>query len=89
MSDTQDFEVRSRLLQTLVEKAVPHPVHRSTFCYCPTMDLLALATEEEQVLVYRLNGQRVFSVAHRGSGRKICQLEWKPDGMRAAFRGLD
>jgi anaphase-promoting complex subunit 4 len=53
------------------------------------MDLLALATEEEQVLVYRLNGQRVFSVAHRGSGRKICQLEWKPDGMRAAFRGLD
>ena len=81
MAHTEGLGAQGYMLQTLVEKAVSHPIHRNTFRYCPTMDLLALATEEEQVFIYRLNGQRVFSAAHRGSVKKICQLDWKPDGM--------
>jgi hypothetical protein len=41
--------------RTTVDPFVPE-----LFCYCPTMDLVATATEKGSVDVWRLNGQKVF-----------------------------
>ncbi|KAH0551523.1 hypothetical protein GP486_007262 [Trichoglossum hirsutum] len=45
------------------------------------MDLLAIATKEEQVFVYRLNGQRVFGTAQKGAPSRVEKLRWKPNGL--------
>lgn len=42
------------------EKSLPAKCKPSTLAYCPSMDLIALATEDEELRVFRLNGQRVF-----------------------------
>lgn len=42
------------------EKSLPAKCKLSTVAYCPSMDLIALATEDEELRVFRLNGQRVF-----------------------------
>ena len=56
-------------------KCKPHLV-----AYCPTMDLVALATEDGQVHVFRLNGQRVFAASYEGEPGNIKGLKWKPNG---------
>ena len=45
------------------------------------MDLVALATDDE-VLVYRLNGEKVFSVvcAGDGGGVRVDKVAWRADG---------
>lgn len=68
-------------LKMLVEKALQCPVNPRHVAYCPTMDLLALATADEQTHVFRTNGQRVFSVSRKEPGGKIADIKWKPDGM--------
>ncbi|PGH12046.1 hypothetical protein AJ80_06865 [Polytolypa hystricis UAMH7299] len=60
-------------LVCVAEKTLPSKCKPRTLTYCPSMDLVALATEDEQVHVFRLNGQRVFggvygAVAGGGSG---------------------
>ena len=42
------------------EKTLPAKCKPSTLAYNPTMDLIALATDDEELRVFRLNGQRVF-----------------------------
>jgi anaphase-promoting complex subunit 4 len=73
------------MLNILAEKAIHQPASLDgLLAYCPTMDLLALATKEEQVFVYRLNGQRVFSAAQKGPSR-VEKLRWKPNGWYLLF----
>lgn len=46
--------------------------------WCPTMDLLALATENRQLMVYRAEGwQRLWQSSFAES---ITCLTWRPDG---------
>lgn len=64
----------------LAEKVEYPAVNPDHLAYCPTMDLIALATVNEQVHVNRLNGQRVFSVFSKPPGAQVRQLKWKPNG---------
>ncbi|KAH0543232.1 hypothetical protein FGG08_002396 [Glutinoglossum americanum] len=78
------------MLNLLAEKAIHQPVSREgLLAYCPTMDLLALATKEEQVFVYRLNGQLVFGAAQKGTPSRVEKLQWKPNGQLLAVTWSD
>ena len=69
------------ILNMLAEKVVHQVVNPELVAYCPTMDLIALAFADDQVHVYRLNGQRVFSVTGRHSAGKVRGLKWKSNGI--------
>jgi len=49
--------------------------------WCPTMDLLAIATTDSQVAVYRVNWQRLFAIA---TGHPVHCIAWRPDGQQLA-----
>ncbi|KAL1998390.1 hypothetical protein VTN02DRAFT_6293 [Thermoascus thermophilus] len=57
-------------LTAVAEKTLPATTRcrpgRGTLAYCPTMDLIALAAEDGQLHVFRLNGQRVFGGSFGG-----------------------
>lgn len=67
-------------LDILSEKTLHHAVNPRLVAYCPSMDLLALVTMDQQVLVFRHNGQRVFTVTQKARSLKIDQIRWKPNG---------
>ncbi|EEP77994.1 conserved hypothetical protein [Uncinocarpus reesii 1704] len=76
------------------EKQLPAKCKPDTLTYCPTMDLVALATEDEQVHVFRLNGQKVFGGFARGGGAaadglKVKSLKWKGNGHLLAVATSD
>jgi len=68
------------MAEPLAEKLVQPAVNPRHLAYCPTMDLVALATIDDQIHVYRLNGQEVFGVTNKGDFGKINQIKWKPNG---------
>lgn len=70
------------MLNILAHKVVQPAVNPQHLAYCPTMDLIALATIDQKVHVYRLNGQNVFGVASKEPGVKVNQVKWKPNGAR-------
>lgn len=81
MADDDDHEgLGTRELPPLAEKTVQHRVKTSTFSYCPTLDLLALASQDERVYVYRLNGQRVVGTGSKKPGLQVREVHWKPNG---------
>ncbi|PCH01811.1 Anaphase-promoting complex subunit 4 [Penicillium occitanis (nom. inval.)] len=74
-------------LVSVAEKTLPAKCKDGSFLtYCPTMDLVALATEDEQLYVYRLNGQEVLSADLAGDPYldevkgEIRGVRWKNDG---------
>ena len=67
------------MLNILGEKVLPQPIKDGLVSYCPTMDLLALATADEHVQVFRINGQKVFEVTNKKQSR-VFGLQWKPNG---------
>ncbi|EFR04173.1 hypothetical protein MGYG_07180 [Nannizzia gypsea CBS 118893] len=74
-------------LNSVAEKDLTARCKPRTIAYCPNMDLVAVVTEDEQVNVYRLNGQRVFGGAYglgeedgeKGIVRAV-GLKWKENG---------
>lgn len=70
------------------EKSLPAKCKPSTLAYCPTMDLIALATEDEELRVFRLNGQRVFGGSFGGDpylgedeeDGEVRAVAWKGNG---------
>lgn len=73
MSDSKEFAL-------LAEKTLPWRVKPDLVAYCPTMDILALATREERVYMYRLNGQRVLTATNKDHSLEVNKMHWKPDG---------
>ena len=73
------------------KNAIPEVCKANKIAYCPTMDLLALATEKRNLYVFRLNGQRVFGASYEDSGFDIAWLSWKPNGAAPQIEqnGLD
>ena len=69
------------MAEPLAEKVVQPAINPAHVAYCPTMDLVALATIDEQVQVYRLNGQKVFGIVNKQTSGQIDQLKWKPNGI--------
>lgn len=76
-------EDAAAMLTMLAHKMVHPAVNPRYLAYCPTMDLIALATVDQKVHVYRLNGQNVFGVTSKQPGVKVNQIKWKPNGARA------
>lgn len=71
----------------LYQKALPFPARPGLAAWGPTLDLIALVTTNENVLLYRMNGQRVWGFAHRrdrnagaAAETRIERLQWRPDG---------
>lgn len=71
---------KSVSLNLLAEKIIPQPVDSDQLAYCPTMDLLAVGSKDDQVHVFRLNGQRVFGASSGKLALQIRRLRWKPTG---------
>ncbi len=67
-------------LKLIGEKTLHHGANPSLLAYCPSMELLALGTSDQQVSLYRLNGQRVYSVALKGTSLTVDRISWKPNG---------
>lgn len=74
------FQHPAAMLNTICEKAVQPTINPDHVAYCPTMDLIALATIEEKVHVFRFNGQKVFGVTSKDPLAKVNQIKWKPNG---------
>lgn len=69
------------------EKSLPAKCKPNTLAYCPSMDLIAVATEDEELRVFRLNGQRVFGGSFGGDpylddvkNGEIRRLAWRGNG---------
>lgn len=45
--------------------------------WCPTMDLLALVTDDSQLSIHRLDWQKLWTAA---LDRAVTALCWRPDG---------
>ena len=75
-----DDEDEPAILASVAEKALQQRCKPHTLSYCPTMDLVALVTEDEQFQVFRLNGQKVFGASYASSNVSISHLRWKPNG---------
>ncbi|KAL8852821.1 MAG: hypothetical protein Q9221_002330 [Calogaya cf. arnoldii] len=67
-------------LTLLAEKMSPSMIDPSHLSYCPAMDLLALAAQDERVHVFRLNGQRVFGVSKKDADSGVTCVQWNPNG---------
>ena len=68
-------------LELLSEKPLPQTADSQLLAYCPSMDLVALGSTEQQVLIYRLNGQRVYGAAQKAGTLRVEAIRWKPNGM--------
>lgn len=70
------------------EKSLPTKCKTQAVAYCPSMDLIALVTEDEKLSVFRLNGQRVFGGSFGGdpylgedeADGEIRGMAWKGNG---------
>lgn len=76
-----DLANMSVQLEMLSEKALHQRAQPGLLAYCPSMDLIAVGSLDQQVLVHRLNGQRVYGAAQKGSTLKVNKIQWKPNGM--------
>lgn len=54
--------------------------------WCPTMDLLAVSMNKTSIWVFRLNGERVFSINNRA---EILDLRWNHSGKFFVVSGAD
>lgn len=68
-------------LQVLSEKTLHHAVDPNLIAYCPSMDLVALVTTDQQVFIYRMNGQRVYGASQKAGDLKVESIQWKPNGL--------
>jgi anaphase-promoting complex subunit 4 len=68
-------------LEVLSEKTLHSTASPDLVAYSPSMDLVAFGTTDQQVLIYRLNGQRVYGAAQKTSGLNVESIAWKPNGL--------
>lgn len=54
--------------------------------FCPSMSLLAVSMNRTSIWVYRLDGERIYSVNNKSP---IKQLIWSPDGKKFCLSGAD
>lgn len=71
----------SDALHLIGDKLLHQPANHDLLAYCPSMDLLALGSNDQQVLIYRLNGQRVYGATVKAGSLKVEKVQWKPNGI--------
>ncbi|CAH2355339.1 hypothetical protein CLIB1423_24S01442 [[Candida] railenensis] len=54
--------------------------------WCPTMDLLTISMNRTSLWIFRVNGERVYSINNKSI---ITDISWKPDGQSFALMGID
>lgn len=67
------------------EKLLSHTIRPHLLAYCSRTDLFAVVNDEEVIDVYRLSGQRAFSVKRKSPSSRVVGLEWIRDGMSDLF----
>lgn len=77
-----------QLLQQ-AEKILLRPIHSHLMSYCPTMDLIAVVTDEENLDVYRINGQRAFGLKRKSEDDSIDAICWQENGLAIAVSWSD
>src|SRR3954463_6803997 len=85
---TSDSSDRRQLLQQ-AEKILLHPIYPHLISYCPTMDLIAVVTDEENLDVYRINGQRAFGLKRKNDDVTVDALQWEFNGKNIAVSWSD
>lgn len=78
---------RQLLLQA--EKILLHPIHPHLISYCPTMDLIAVVTDEENLDVFRINGQRAFGLKRKSEDVTVDVIQWEFNGKSIAVSWSD
>ncbi|KAF1844126.1 uncharacterized protein K460DRAFT_343122 [Cucurbitaria berberidis CBS 394.84] len=81
--------VKRRQLLQQAEKILLHPIHPHLISYCPTMDLIAVVTDEENLDVYRINGQRAFGLKRKNEDINVDALQWEFNGKSIAVSWSD
>jgi anaphase-promoting complex subunit 4 len=76
-------------LRVLSEKALHQAADSRLVAYCPSMDLVALGSTDQQVLIYRLNGQRVYGTTQKAGTVRAEKIRWKPNGQLLAVAWSD
>ncbi|KAL1953234.1 hypothetical protein VTO42DRAFT_3376 [Malbranchea cinnamomea] len=76
-------------LALISEKRLPAKCKPHTLTYCPTIDLIALATEDDQVHVFRFNGQEALGNPFTKAGISVKCTRWKNSGRLLAVAGSD
>lgn len=71
------------------EKILLHPIHPHLTAYCPTMDLIAVVTTEENLDVYRINGQRAFGLKRKSEDLVVDAIQWEFNGKSIAVSWSD
>jgi anaphase-promoting complex subunit 4 len=87
MTATDTTKQRQLLLQA--EKILLHPIHPHLIAYCPTMDLIAVVTNEENLDVFRINGQRAFGLKRKSEDVNVDTLQWEFNGKSIAISWSD
>lgn len=78
-----------RQLLQQAEKILLHPIHPHLISYCPTMDLIAVVTDEENLDVFRINGQRAFGLKRKSEDVSVDALQWEVNGKSIAVSWTD
>ena len=77
------------MLLLQAEKILLHPIHPHLIAYCPTMDLVAVVTTEENLDVYRINGQRAFGLKRKSESLTVDAIKWDFNGKSIAISWSD
>ena len=98
-AEDRQHEHRMVQLATFTIPAGSARIKPQTLKYCPTMDLIAAAHEDESWNVWRLGGSRVFGgngfqqhsevISRNASRVSISAIEWKSNGMLLAIACSD
>jgi hypothetical protein len=82
--------ISSRLprLMLQAEKALPEPIRPDLLACCPTMDMVAIINKEQQLEVYRINGQKAFGRKRKSPDATVDSLCWKFNGTNNNSRRL-
>ena len=66
--------------QIISDKVLHQTIIPGLVSYCPSMDLIALATKDQGVYIFRLNGERVCGISQQ-SKHRVERIQWKQDGI--------
>lgn len=70
------------------EKILPSPLKPHLISICTQLDLIAAATTERQVEVFRFNGHRAMLYKRAHGAASISSIRWSPNDRLLVKRGM-
>lgn len=68
-------------LRLQAEKVLQNTIRPHLLAYCSRTDLLAVVSDDEVVEVYRIGGQRAFSIKRKSPSVSVVGLQWVRNGV--------